>query len=124
MRILKTHVLLRLLNSYLVDSPQPANITYLWNFGSLLGVCLIIQILTGVFLAMHYTPNVDLAFISVEHIMRDVNYGWAVRYTHANTASFFFIFVYAREIIFHIKLLCFYYHLYCPLFMTVSLYFI
>jgi len=67
MRILKSHVLLRLLNSYLVDSPQPANITYLWNFGSLLGVCLIIQILTGAFLAMHYTPNVDLAFNSVEH---------------------------------------------------------
>ena len=77
-----------------MDSPQPANISYLWNFGSLLGLCLIIQILTGIFLAMHYTPNVDLAFVSVEHIMRDVNMGWAIRYTHANTASFFFIFVY------------------------------
>nr|YP_009739456.1 apocytochrome b [Tricholoma saponaceum]QIC20301.1 apocytochrome b [Tricholoma saponaceum] len=94
MRILKTHVLLRLLNSYLVDSPQPANISYLWNFGSLLGVCLILQILTGAFLAMHYTPNVDFAFNSVEHIMRDVNNGWIIRYTHANVASFFFIFVY------------------------------
>jgi len=94
MRILKTHVLLRLLNSYVVDSPQPANITYLWNFGSLLAVCLIIQILTGAFLAMHYTPNVDFAFNSVEHIMRDVNNGWLIRYTHANVASFFFIFVY------------------------------
>jgi ubiquinol-cytochrome c reductase cytochrome b subunit len=94
MRILKTHVLLRLLNSYLVDSPQPANISYLWNFGSLLAVCLIIQILTGAFLAMHYTPNVDFAFNSVEHIMRDVNNGWIIRYTHANVASFFFIFVY------------------------------
>ena len=94
MRILKTHVLLRLFNSYLVDSPQPANITYLWNFGSLLGACLIIQILTGAFLAMHYTPNVDFAFNSVEHIMRDVNNGWLLRYTHANVASFFFIFVY------------------------------
>jgi ubiquinol-cytochrome c reductase cytochrome b subunit len=94
MRILKTHVLLRLLNSYIVDSPQPANISYLWNFGSLLGVCLIIQILTGAFLAMHYTPNVDFAFNSVEHIMRDVNNGWIIRYTHANVASFFFIFVY------------------------------
>lgn len=94
MRLLKTHVLLRLLNSYLVDSPQPANINYLWNFGSLLGVCLIIQILTGAFLAMHYTPNVDFAFNSVEHIMRDVNNGWIIRYTHANVASFFFIFVY------------------------------
>src|SRR5271163_4922755 len=96
MRILKTHVLLRLLNSYLVDSPQPANISYLWNFGSLLAVCLIIQILTGAFLAMHYTPNVDFAFNSVEHIMRDVNNGWLLRYIHANVASFFFIFVYAH----------------------------
>ncbi len=94
MRILKSHVLLRLVNSYLVDSPQPANISYLWNFGSLLGICLIIQILTGAFLAMHYTPNVDFAFNSVEHIMRDVNNGWIIRYTHANVASFFFIFVY------------------------------
>ena len=94
MRILKTHVLLRFLNSYLVDSPQPANISYLWNFGSLLAVCLIIQILTGAFLAMHYTPNVDFAFNSVEHIMRDVNNGWLLRYIHANVASFFFIFVY------------------------------
>jgi len=94
MRLLKTHVLLRLVNSYLVDSPQPANISYMWNFGSLLGVCLIIQILTGAFLAMHYTPNVDFAFDSVEHIMRDVNNGWIIRYTHANVASFFFIFVY------------------------------
>jgi len=94
MRILKSHVLLRIFNSYVVDSPQPANLSYLWNFGSLLAVCLIIQILTGAFLAMHYTPNVDLAFNSVEHIMRDVNNGWLIRYTHANVASFFFIFVY------------------------------
>jgi ubiquinol-cytochrome c reductase cytochrome b subunit len=94
MRLLKTHVLLRIFNSYLVDSPQPANISYLWNFGSLLGTCLGIQILTGAFLAMHYTPNVDFAFNSVEHIMRDVNNGWILRYTHANVASFFFIFVY------------------------------
>jgi ubiquinol-cytochrome c reductase cytochrome b subunit len=94
MRLLKTHVLLRLVNSYVVDSPQPSNISYLWNFGSLLATCLIIQILTGAFLAMHYTPSVDLAFNSVEHIMRDVNNGWLLRYTHANVASFFFIFVY------------------------------
>src|SRR5882762_1092155 len=85
MRLLKSHVLLRLFNSYLVDSPEPANISYLWNFGSLLGMCLIIQILTGSFLAMHYQPHVDFAFSSVEHIMR-----------HANVASFFFIFVYAH----------------------------
>ena len=94
MRLLKTHPMLGLLNSYMVDSPQPANISYMWNFGSLLGACLIIQIVTGVTLAMHYTPSVDLAFISVEHIMRDVNYGWLIRYLHANVASFFFIFVY------------------------------
>nr|YP_009493123.1 apocytochrome b [Ganoderma leucocontextum]AWJ63918.1 apocytochrome b [Ganoderma leucocontextum] len=94
MRNLKSQILLRLVNSYLVDSPEPANISYLWNFGSLLGICLILQILTGIFLAMHYQPHVDFAFNSVEHIMRDVNNGWAIRYTHANVASFFFIFVY------------------------------
>ena len=94
MRLLKKQVLLRLINSYVVDSPEPANISYLWNFGSLLGTCLILQILTGIFLAMHYVPNVDMAFTSVEHIMRDVNSGWAVRYTHANVASFFFTFLY------------------------------
>ena len=69
MRTLKSHILLRLLNSYIVDSPQPANISYLWNFGSLLATCLGLQILTGIFLAMHYIPNVDLAFASVEHIL-------------------------------------------------------
>ena len=96
MRLLKSQAFLRLLNSYMVDSPQPANISYMWNFGSLLGACLILQILTGVFLAMHYTPHVDFAFNSVEHIMRDVNAGYILRYTHANVASFFFIFVYAH----------------------------
>jgi ubiquinol-cytochrome c reductase cytochrome b subunit len=96
MRILKNNVILRLANSYIIDSPEPANISYLWNFGSLLGVCLVIQILTGCFLAMHYTPHVDFAFNSVEHIMRDVNNGWMIRYIHANVASFFFIFVYAH----------------------------
>jgi len=76
MRLLKKHPILGLANSYLIDSPQPANLSYMWNFGSLLGLCLIIQILTGVFLRMHYNPSVELAFVSVEHIMRDVNYGW------------------------------------------------
>jgi quinol-cytochrome oxidoreductase complex cytochrome b subunit len=75
MRILKSNALLRLYNSYIVDSPQPSNISYLWNFGSLLALCLIIQILSGVFLAMHYAPTIDLAFNSVEHIMRNVNNG-------------------------------------------------
>ena len=69
MRLLKKHVLLRFVNSYVVDSPQPANISYLWNFGSLLAVCLILQILTGIFLAMHYQPHVDFAFNSVEHML-------------------------------------------------------
>jgi ubiquinol-cytochrome c reductase cytochrome b subunit len=94
MRILKTHPLLNLLNSYLVDSPQPSNLSYLWNFGSLLGFCLIIQIVTGVTLGMHYTPNIAEAFDSVEHIMRDVNNGWLIRYLHSNTASAFFFLVY------------------------------
>ena len=70
MRLLKSHPILCLINSYLVDAPQPRNISYAWNFGSLLGTCLGIQILTGVVLAIHYTPNVDLAFISVEHIIK------------------------------------------------------
>ena len=94
MRILKSHPILRLVNSYLIDSPQPANISYLWNFGSLLALCLIIQIVTGVTLAMHYNPSVAEAFNSVEHIMRDVNNGWLIRYLHANTASAFFFLVY------------------------------
>jgi len=83
-----------LLNGYLVDSPQPSNISYLWNFGSLLGFCLVIQIVTGVTLAMHYNPSVLEAFNSVEHIMRDVNNGWLIRYLHSNTASAFFFLVY------------------------------
>jgi ubiquinol-cytochrome c reductase cytochrome b subunit len=94
MRLLKSNKLLGIVNSYMVDSPQPSNLSYAWNFGSLLATCLGIQIVTGILLAMHYTPNVDLAFVSVEHIMRDVNYGWMIRYIHANVASFFFIFVY------------------------------
>jgi ubiquinol-cytochrome c reductase cytochrome b subunit len=96
MRLLKSHSLLRLVNAYVIDSPKPSNISYLWNFGSLLATCLVIQILTGCFLAMHYQPHVDFAFNSVEHIMRDVNNGWLIRYTHANVASFFFIFVYGH----------------------------
>jgi ubiquinol-cytochrome c reductase cytochrome b subunit len=94
MRILKSHFLLRLLNSYLIDHSQPSNISYLWNFGSLLGICLIIQIVTGVTLAMHYNPSILEAFNSVEHIMRDVNNGWLIRYLHSNTASAFFFLVY------------------------------
>jgi ubiquinol-cytochrome c reductase cytochrome b subunit len=94
MRILKSHPLLKMVNSYVVDSPQPSNISYLWNFGSLLAFCLIIQIVTGVTLGMHYTPSISEAFDSVEHIMRDVNNGWLIRYLHSNTASAFFFLVY------------------------------
>jgi ubiquinol-cytochrome c reductase cytochrome b subunit len=78
----------------MIDSPQPSNISYLWNFGSLLAVCLVIQIITGVTLAMHYNPSVLEAFNSVEHIMRDVNNGWLIRYLHSNTAAAFFFLVY------------------------------
>ena len=85
---------LAVLNNHLIDYPTPINQNYFFGIGSLAGLMLVIQILTGIFLAMHYTPHVDLAFNSVEHIMRDVNYGWLIRYTHANGASFFFIVVY------------------------------
>jgi len=94
MRILKNNAIFKLLNAYLIDSSQPSNISYLWNFGSLLAFCLIIQIITGVTLAMHYNPSVLEAFNSVEHIMRDVNNGWLIRYLHSNTASAFFFLVY------------------------------
>jgi ubiquinol-cytochrome c reductase cytochrome b subunit len=94
MRILKNNAILKLLNAYLIDSSQPSNISYLWNFGSLLAVCLGIQIITGITLAMHYNSSVLEAFNSIEHIMRDVNNGWLIRYLHANTASAFFFLVY------------------------------
>nr|YP_009233238.1 cytochrome b [Hemigaleus microstoma]AMB27117.1 cytochrome b [Hemigaleus microstoma] len=92
--IRKTHPLLKIMNHALVDLPAPSNISLWWNFGSLLGLCLIIQILTGLFLAMHYTADISMAFSSVVHICRDVNYGWLIRNIHANGASFFFICVY------------------------------
>jgi ubiquinol-cytochrome c reductase cytochrome b subunit len=78
----------------LMDYPEPRNLNYWWNFGSIAGIMLVVMIVTGIFLAMQYTPNVDLAFNSVERIMRDVNFGWLVRYIHMNGASFFFIVVY------------------------------
>nr|YP_010939944.1 cytochrome b [Channa bleheri]AAX14597.1 cytochrome b [Channa bleheri]WLN31173.1 cytochrome b [Channa bleheri] len=90
----KTHPLLKIANNALIDLPTPANISAWWNFGSLLGLCLIAQILTGLFLAMHYTSDVSTAFSSVAHICRDVNYGWFIRNLHANGASFFFICIY------------------------------
>lgn len=81
-------------NGHIVDYPTPLNLTYAWSFGSCAGICLVIQIVSGIFLAMHYTPHINLAFASVEHIMRDVNYGWLLRYLHANGASMFFIVTY------------------------------
>uniref|UniRef100_A0AAU7YRE6 Cytochrome b n=1 Tax=Rhopalus kerzhneri TaxID=3151525 RepID=A0AAU7YRE6_9HEMI len=90
----KTHPLIKIMNSSLIDLPTPSNISLWWNFGSLLGLCLMIQIITGIFLAMHYTANVELAFNSVIHICRDVNNGWMMRNAHANGASLFFMCLY------------------------------
>jgi len=94
MRLIKKDFLLNAVYNTAVVYPSPANLTYFWNFGIYAMVCLGIQILTGILLAMHYTPNIDLAFISVEHIMRDVNNGWLLRYVHSNGASMFFIVVF------------------------------
>nr|AJB43619.1 cytochrome b [Desmodus rotundus] len=92
--IWKTHPLLKIINNSLTDLPAPSNLSTWWNFGSLLGICLTTQILTGLFLAMHYTSDTATAFNSVAHICRDVNYGWVLRYLHANGASMFFICLY------------------------------
>nr|YP_007625743.1 cytochrome b [Aepyceros melampus]AAD09167.1 cytochrome b [Aepyceros melampus]AEP20778.1 cytochrome b [Aepyceros melampus] len=89
--IRKSHPLMKIINNAFIDLPAPSNISSWWNFGSLLGICLILQILTGLFLAMHYTSDTTTAFSSVTHICRDVNYGWIIRYMHANGASMFFI---------------------------------
>lgn len=84
------------IDSHIVNYPTPINLNYFWSFGSLAGLCLVIQIVSGILLAMHYCPHIDLAFDSVEHIMRDVQGGWLLRYTHANGASMFFIVVYCH----------------------------
>nr|AIZ98113.1 cytochrome b [Microtus daghestanicus] len=89
--IRKKHPLIKIINHSFIDLPAPSNISSWWNFGSLLGLCLMVQILTGLFLAMHYTSDTATAFSSVAHICRDVNYGWLIRYMHANGASMFFI---------------------------------
>nr|AXS65719.1 cytochrome b [Cerambycidae sp. 7 KM-2017] len=96
MPIQKINPLLKIINNALIILPTPSNISTLWNFGSLLGLCLMIQIITGLFLAMHYCPNIELAFNSVAHICRNVNYGWLIRTLHANGASFFFICLYTH----------------------------
>nr|YP_010722437.1 cytochrome b [Zerynthia polyxena]WDV10616.1 cytochrome b [Zerynthia polyxena] len=90
----KTHPLLKIINNSLIDLPTPSNISSWWNFGSLLALCLIIQIITGLFLTMYYSANIELAFYSVNYICRNVNYGWLIRTLHANGASFFFICIY------------------------------
>nr|AIY56575.1 cytochrome b [Trachemys scripta elegans]ULH44197.1 cytochrome b [Trachemys scripta elegans]ULH44198.1 cytochrome b [Trachemys scripta elegans]ULH44199.1 cytochrome b [Trachemys scripta elegans]ULH44203.1 cytochrome b [Trachemys scripta elegans] len=94
MNLRKTHPLTKIINNSFIDLPSPSNISAWWNFGSLLGTCLILQILTGIFLAMHYSPDISLAFSSVAHITRDVQYGWLIRNMHANGASLFFMCIY------------------------------
>jgi len=89
-----THPIIKHINNALIDLPAPNNISIIWNYGSLLGICLIIQIVTGLFLAIHYVSHIDLAFSSCAHISRDVNYGWIIRSIHANGASIFFLFLY------------------------------
>lgn len=91
---IKKQPIVQLVNDHLVDYPTPSNLSLFWNYGFLAGMCLSVQLITGIALAMHYTPHVDLAFLSVEHIMRDVNNGWFLRYAHANGASMFFITVF------------------------------
>nr|BAB70234.1 cytochrome b [Scopelogadus mizolepis] len=90
----KAHPLLKIVNDAVIDLPAPSNLTTLWNYGSLMGLCLASQILTGLFLAMHYTADITMAFSSVAHICRDVNYGWLIRNLHANGASLFFMCIY------------------------------
>uniref|UniRef100_A0AAU6PC23 Cytochrome b n=1 Tax=Laticorona longa TaxID=3133674 RepID=A0AAU6PC23_9HEMI len=92
--LFKSNNLLSILNSSLIDLPAPINLSYWWNFGSILGLCLIIQLVTGVFLSMHYCSSIDSAFFSISHISRDINYGWLIRTLHSNGASLFFVCLY------------------------------
>nr|QLD96918.1 cytochrome b [Ogadenus brumpti ssp. 1 BJM-2017]QLD96931.1 cytochrome b [Ogadenus brumpti ssp. 1 BJM-2017]UYB77909.1 cytochrome b [Ogadenus brumpti]UYB77922.1 cytochrome b [Ogadenus brumpti] len=94
MMIRKKNSLIKIINSTLIDLPTPSNINYFWNFGSLLSLCLLIQMMTGIFLAIHYSNDISMAFSSVSHITRDTNFGWLIRALHANTASLFFIMLY------------------------------
>nr|UYK52155.1 cytochrome b [Zaraea sp. CSCS-Hym-MC0131] len=93
-KYMNKNLILKMLKNSLINLPTPSNITTMWNFGSLLGLCLMIQLITGIFLSMHYTANVELSFSTVIHICRDVNNGWLMRSLHANGASFFFICIY------------------------------
>nr|YP_009454517.1 cytochrome b [Gonopsis affinis]AUF71512.1 cytochrome b [Gonopsis affinis] len=90
----KTHPMIKMINNSMIDLPTPSSISLWWNFGSMLGMCLMIQMISGLFLAMHYTDNIEMAFSSVIHICRDVNNGWIMRNTHANGASMFFMCMY------------------------------
>nr|YP_009186685.1 cytochrome b [Lepidochelys olivacea]ACY82612.1 cytochrome b [Lepidochelys olivacea]ACY82613.1 cytochrome b [Lepidochelys olivacea]ACY82614.1 cytochrome b [Lepidochelys olivacea]ACY82615.1 cytochrome b [Lepidochelys olivacea]ACY82616.1 cytochrome b [Lepidochelys olivacea] len=90
----KTHPMMKIINNSFIDLPSPSNISAWWNFGSLLATCLALQIITGIFLAMHYSPDISMAFSSISHITRDVQYGWLIRNTHANGASLFFMCIY------------------------------
>jgi len=81
-------------NSHIIDYPTPSNLNYFWSFGSMGGIILVIQIISGILLAMHYTPHIDLAFLSLEYLMRQVDFGWLIRYIHANGASMFFGVIY------------------------------
>nr|YP_010363549.1 cytochrome b [Atkinsoniella warpa]UNZ12650.1 cytochrome b [Atkinsoniella warpa] len=92
--IFKSNQLLKIVNNALIDLPAPMNLSAWWNFGSLLGMCLTIQLISGILLSMHYTSNVEMAFNSVNHITRNVNYGWLMRTLHSNGASLFFICMY------------------------------
>lgn len=96
MRLRKENSIFSPINSAVIDLPSPSNISYLWNFGSLLGLCLVLQIVTGIFLAMHYCSDISLAFSSIIHIIRDINYGFILKYLHANGASMFFLMVYVH----------------------------
>jgi ubiquinol-cytochrome c reductase cytochrome b subunit len=93
---LNKNFMVAFIDSHIINYPTPINLNYAWSFGSAAGLCLVIQIITGIFLAMHYTPHIDFAFDSVEHIMREVENGWLIRYFHANGASMFFIVVYCH----------------------------
>lgn len=94
MKIIKTNPILKIINSSIIDLPSPSNISTIWNIGSILGLCLSTQLITGIFLSIHYCPSTELAFSRVIHICRNINLGWFIRTIHANGASIFFLFIY------------------------------
>lgn len=90
----KKDIIIKIINNSLIDLPAPVNLSSWWNFGSILGICLTIQLISGIIISIHYTANIEMAFNRVDHIVRDVNYGWLIRTLHANGASLFFICIY------------------------------